>query len=335
MHKYTIKLSIIILMLSGCTSVPPKITPITEQNIQTSKGDFEELWNAWIKPQINWSEPGVGSGVAVSTQKEVNSTEQSIMDGFHRFCSSMNGITASTEQKFGYKSICTTATGDYLGAVSTSRYLAYNSHSRFAGIVISFDSKSIAEKRQEEKSALAAIEDEKQYRLLSAPILPTAMLSQLIEKFKNNDPDNLIPKAKERLAALISEQKKQMAEQEAQQTRQAAAAASLKLWHQEHRHIGDQICNVAGGTYDEYTGIVSYGKGEYRKIEGINRIVGFVENISGKRIQIRISGINFTGLALYGRKVDVNIDELHNFNGGSSLKINNIIWDDIYNWNDC
>lgn len=133
-------------------------------------------------------------------------------------------------------------------------------------------------------------------------------LNRLINKYESRDPKKLIPKAKVRLEELIAARRQ----------------------HLEHKQIGDQVCANGEATVRQSTGLVVMGEPQYRKVFGRNHIVGFVEAISGKRIQIRISGINFSG-----EGADQSVDSASNWKGGSTLRINSLIWDSTYDWEGC
>jgi hypothetical protein len=160
--------------------------------------------------------------------------------------------------------------------------------------------------------------------------LSLSQLATLTSKFQNNDPENFIPKAKERLAELVDEQNKQRAIDRAESERRSAMAEEVRIENLENKHIGDQVCQSSDGSIQQSTGYQIYGQTQYRTIQGRNRVVGFVEKIEGRKIQIRISGINFTAPG-----INQPLETLSNFNGGSTLKINSIIWDSLYEWEGC
>lgn len=142
-----------------------------------------------------------------------------------------------------------------------------------------------------------------------------ASLNSFIAKYEGNDPENLVPKARKRL-------------QDMEQT--AAKNEADRLHRLENKQVGDQVCSSVEGVLEKPTGIVVMGQIGYRKIFGRDRIIGFVEGASGKKIQIRISGINFTGGGL-----SESTDSFTGWKGGSTLKINSIIWDSTYDWEKC
>jgi hypothetical protein len=133
-------------------------------------------------------------------------------------------------------------------------------------------------------------------------------LNRLISRYESHDPKNLIPGAKARLEQLVAARRQRL----------------------EHKQIGDQVCVDGEATIKQPTGIAVMGEPQYRKVFGRNHIVGFVEAISGKKIQIRISGINFSG-----EGIDQSLDNMSNWKGGSTLKINSLIWDTTYDWEGC
>lgn len=310
--------TVLALALAGCASTPPKTLPLTDQVIQSNKGDFEGLWNNWLKPQLN----GQGN-IDIADQKQKIATENAISSEFARFCKVMDGVALSSQQKYGTKTLCTDNKGNYLGEINTTRYDGF--------LQVSIDSREMRQKRNEAAAAAATAENQRQYRSLASPDqLSMQQLVSLTSKFKDNDPDSLVPRAKEILAVMIAARDKQRSIDAENAAKQRAIDEANRRTRLENRQIGDQVCYLSQGTVDQSTGYIVMGQPQYRKIYGHNRIVGFVEKIAGKKIQIRISGINFTGQGL-----NESLDSLTNFKGGSQLNINSLIWDSIYDWEAC
>jgi putative hemolysin len=317
-NPYHLLFVVFILSISGCASTQPKSTPLTEQMIQSNKGDFEGLWNAWIKPQLNSK-----SEILVEDYDEKLATEDAIAAEFKRFCAAMGGITASNDQKYGRSSICTSTNGEYLGGFNITRYTS--------GIGVVVNSKELKKKKAEEMAIAEETERKRKYQRLALDYLSISELSGLINQFNNNDPDNLIPKAKERLASLKAAESTRVSALLAERKKQQAIEEAAIQARKERKNIGDQICMNTQGTVEQDTGYIVLGQRQYRSITGNTRIVGFVESIAGKKIQLRISGINFTG----NDGSTKSLDSFSNFNGGSTLKINSVIWDSIYSWDGC
>lgn len=142
-----------------------------------------------------------------------------------------------------------------------------------------------------------------------------ASLNSFIAKYEGNDPENLVPQARKRL-------------QDMKQT--AAKNEADRLHRLENKQIGDQVCSSGDSVLKKPNGIVVMGQIGYREIAGHYHVVGFVEGASGKKIQIRISGINFTGDG-----INESTDSFTGWKGGTTLKINSIIWDSTYDWETC
>jgi hypothetical protein len=142
-----------------------------------------------------------------------------------------------------------------------------------------------------------------------------AKLNSFIAKYQGNDPESLVPRARKRL----------------QDMEQAAAKNEADRLHRlENKQIGDQVCSSGDSVLKRPNGIVVMGQIGYRETAGHYRVVGFVEGASGKKIQIRISGINFAG-----EGISESTDSFSGWKGGSTLKINSIIWDSTYDWEGC
>ena len=315
---YRIFFVMLFLTLSGCASAPPKTTPLTEQMIQSNKGDFEGLWNAWIRPQLNSS-----SVVPVVNDDEQQATEDAVASEFKRFCSAMGGVTASNEQQYGRSSMCSSANGEYLGELNTTRY---NS-----GVGIVVNSKELKKKKAEAVAIAAEAERKRNYQRLTLDSLSISELSGLINQFNSNDPDNLIPKAKEKLAALRDAEHIRLTALAAERKKQQAIEEAALQARKERKNIGDQVCISMESTVKKDTGYIILGQRHYQTVSGNTRIVGFVERVVDKKIQVRISGINFYG----NDGTNEPTDSFSNFNGGSTLRINSVIWDSIYSWDGC
>lgn len=166
------------------------------------------------------------------------------------------------------------------------------------------------------------------YGLLGESDIDIDKLESLISKFENNDPKNLIPAAKRRLAAMIEEESRAKIEVE----RRNALWEAERKKVLEKKQIGDQVCMETQSTMNKATGIVILGQPDYKRIDGKTKLVGFVEGLNSvsKKIQIRISGINFSG-----NGENISLDSFSNFKGGSKLALNSLIWDSTYDWNLC
>lgn len=315
---YRIFFVMLFFTLSGCASAPPKTTPLTEQMIQSNRGDFEGLWNAWIKPQLNSS-----NIVPVVNDAEQIATEKAVASEFKRFCSAMGGITALSEQRYGYFSMCSTANGDYLGELNTTRH---NS-----GVKIVVNSLEMRKKNAEAAARAEETERKRNYQRLTLDSLSISELSGLINQFNSNDPDNLIPKAKEKLAALRDAEHIRLTALAAERKKQQAIEEAALRTRKERKNIGDQVCISMESTVKKDTGYIILGARHYQSVSGNTRIVGFVERVVDKKIQVRISGINFYG----NDGTNEPTDSFSNFNGGSTLRINSVIWDSIYSWDGC
>ncbi len=104
-----------------------------------------------------------------------------------------------------------------------------------------------------------------------------------------------------------------------------------------HIQIGQKICRSVGDvTMQKQTGY--FGGDHYLPYVGKAELVGFVENFSGNKIQIRISGMTFVGRLDTPPPYDPEIREpMNNFNSykGSNIQIGSVIWDDYSDWPSC
>lgn len=307
-----------IATVSGCASAPSMSVPPTDQIIQKDKGNFEGFYNDWIRPQLNSA-----AVIRIHSDQERRATMNAIADGFSRFCESMGGVSDGSEQKYGYKTICTTKEGNYLGEFMITPY------SDFSGIGVTVDSAALKTARAARAAALAVAERKAEYRELTSESLSYVQLYTLVEKFKNDDPDNLIPQARERLKVLADEQRKKNLAWAAEQKKKNELEEASQRREQENRQKGDTVCETVPASITINDGaIVGYNG---RKIKGYDHFTGYVENISGHKLQIRIAGIHFTEENFrYETDIDSSV-------GADGLKwtVGGIIWDSIYNWNGC
>lgn len=311
-------LSASMLLLYGCASIPTgtsKVTPLADQTRKSQKEDFQGLYTMWIEPQFV-NVPGSGDRwgkIDVTDTGDQFASEKTISEGFAQFCSDMGGKSEIQPLKYGHKNVCTSAAGEYLGEFDTKRYES--------GLVVTFDSRDHRALQQSMHQAEAAAQNNREYQSLSSDTLSIQQLQSLIARFQNDDPENLMPHARARLAEMLDERNKEI-----EQTR------ALKRRNLENKHIGDQICLFDDSTsMNVPTGIYVFGEQQYRKVNGLTKVVGFVEDISGKKIKIRVSWIvfkSYTGM-------EQNLDSMTNYKGGTELKVDSIIWDSIYDWDGC
>lgn len=309
--------SVIIAVLYGCSSVPitstmsggtSKVTPLASEMRNSLKGDFELLFYLWITPQL------VKGKIDVVNSADQFASEKTISDNFAAFCSGIEGGKSEVQPlKYGHKNICTSAAGEYLGEFITERY--------DSGLKVTFDSQAQRDKNQIWQQAKIEAQNKMDYQSLSSDTLSIDQLQSLIARFKNNDPERLLPHAKARLSSLIDARNKKI-----------ELAREEKRRRLENKHIGDQVCHFeTTAEINQSTGFRVLGREQYEKVNGVSKVIGFVEGVSGMKIQIRISGIVFKGY-MGGER---NVDSFTNYKGGTELKVNHIIWDSLYDWEEC
>lgn len=116
--------------------------------------------------------------------------------------------------------------------------------------------------------------------------------------------------------------------------------------------IGTKVCSSDGAALEVYSGYVSFGKPVYHTVEGTIDVVGFIEAVSpgSKKIQIRISGLNFQSIKPpKGTNDFVTTDSRGNYTpmqksleshenfkgGGARLTVNGLFWDSLDSWTGC
>lgn len=310
---------LLIVALSACASTPsmgtPKVSMLTDAVRTDHKGDFQGLYEAWIRPQLV-NAPGSGNKwgkIDVTDVGDQKASEKTITEGFAAFCSDMGGKSEVQPLKYGHKDVCTDAVGGYLGDFTTERF--------DSGLAVKFDSKEYRAQQQRMFQAEMEAQNKRDYQNLASPSLTIAQLQNLISRYQNNDPDNLIPQAKSRLTELVAQHK-----------REVDRAISEKMRRLENKQIGDQICHFdTDATMNVSTNVRVFGVLQYRSVSGITKIAGFVEDINGMKIKIRISGITFRA---YGGN-ETAVDSFSNYKGGSNLQVNSMIWDDNHAWEGC
>lgn len=322
------------LVIGGCaTFATSKSTPLTDEMINSHKGDFQGLYDAWIKPQ---TQPKLrksdGAKIAAMELPDVDTmraTETAIAKDFGRFCAANGGSLDIQPGKFGQKSVCNDAAGSYMAELDTTRFPE--------GIAFEFDSREMRKQKQDAERAAKETRRKSDYALLapgSVESLSASALYGLVLEFAHDDPQNFVPKAQERLDALNEETRRIGAERKKQYELQAQAQREAKARAKENRQIGDQVCyDTDAVNIDVPTGMIVMGQEQYRTVKGNTRVVGFVEavNKQNNKIKIRISGINFSS-----QEVRQALDSVSHFKGGSvNLRQDSIIWDDTHDWDGC
>ncbi len=303
-----------VTILSSCASLPPsKLHSLTNETIQSSQGSFEKAWLAWLKPQFTSTDPlGTYTGVIATDNLQENSANENLIwQDFKRFCDRQGlifsaGGVKGRQDSHQYR--CATKTGEIIGIIQVQQ--------RYNGLAVYVDTPEIQKQKEEESQRVLAEKikasneayKQREYHALTSDTLSIDDLKVRIQRFENNDPESLVPLAKKKLAQLLVAQKNE---------------AEAKRHHLEDKHVGDQVCAWSIFKVDKSNPYI----GRWIVDEKV-KIVAFVEQITGKRIQIRISGIS------YGND-STPLDFLSNFNGGSTLKVGSIIWDSLYKWDEC
>jgi hypothetical protein len=322
---------------AGCSTMgTSKVAPLTDAAVQSHQGNIDGVWDDWLKRQgcqsagdNSWSEYAqcvIPFGASwTQVKNDVEATEGSVIDAFKRVCEASNARVFVIDQHGGKYLECTdSSTNDSFASVKTIP----ENH----GLSVYFKSPRITREleraRQEKQAAQQKADDNYRYNLLANPdALGMDSLARLTVRFKDNDPRNYLPAAQKRLNELRAEAAREAKRAQEQRDQIAAAARS----RQEHREIGDRVCHAGDDiSVKRPTGDVLFGQVQYRTINGTVMIVAYVEGKAGYRLQLRISGLNFNS----GGDQNEALSELDNYQG-STLRINNIIWDSAYNWVDC
>jgi hypothetical protein len=313
---YVVITSGILLAISGCASVPSKSAPLTDEMIQAHKGDFQGTYDAWIKPKLEIVRSSLM--LEVIDDKGQKATEIAIAKDSDRFCKASGGTIEVLPNKFGQKNVCRTALGEYLGEFETHRF--------DNGLAVYVDSRELRKKREQQAQEIEERNKQRDYERLTSYSISLDELNRLIKKFEKNDPKNLIPKARERSALWLAENKKI----DEERSRKFKESVEAQWKARELKKVGDRICYTGTATSNVPTGVTVFGQQQYNHIDGRSKISGFVENINAMRIQIRISGIAFADN--FGNTMQQ--DFMDNFNG-DTIRKGSIIWDDIHSWDVC
>ncbi len=127
------------------------------------------------------------------------------------------------------------------------------------------------------------------------------------------------------------------------ETKRLQAEQEIAAKRQRVTQVGQKICATLNNTaMSMSTGWQVMGQEVFQKYNGRTDLVGFVEGSSGNKIQIRISGMTFSGSInneqRMGNRMPENIREsMSSFSGykGSNLNTGGIIWDDYQDWSPC
>lgn len=317
--------SFLILGVSGCASLPPpQSVPLSDEMIQSHRGDVAGLFNDWIKPQIKLSGDSPLAGTFpitdIGTQ---SSTEGAISKDFARFCRASGGSADVLPSKYGHRNICTDSNYDVIGEIETERFTS-------GGLSVKVDSLALKQERQKQAATAESARRKQDYAKLapgSVESLPVPELRRLIYEFQGDDPQHLLPKAGE---LVMADAMRSAAERD----RRMQAEREARAKAQENRQVGDRVCFVSSNTTLSLpTNIVVAGQQQYRRVNGSATVTGFVEDINrqSQKIKIHIHDISFSGAG-----VSQSLDSFSNFQEkGTTLHTNSMIWDDTHNWDAC
>lgn len=177
-----------------------------------------------------------------------------------------------------------------------------------------------------------------EYHLLKNPAtIEHRRLYELIARFdKKDDPENLLPTARERLNELT--QQKIAGDKAAVIASAAAAERAAQLKRQDFLtsvNTGALVCRTVQASVDVPTGIAAMGRPQTATVQGKAKIVGYVNQRANHKLQIHISSINFRWVDDSYRSHEQELDSLNHFQGSAALRANGIIWDGENDWEFC
>lgn len=216
----------VVFTVSGCAS--SKLPPLTDQMIKSHRGDVDGLWDAWIKPAIVDFKGEKGIPFPNGDEAAQIKTLEVFHESFGRYCADNGGTSTVVFCKPGsYKTECVfidgskapvpyefgpsksslrdeveiysckASNGQLIGAITT--VLKSNIH------IPTLDSPKVRKVKEEQESKDAAAAYKKLTAGIASDSLNNNEIYDLIEKSsKYGDPDNIIPKARERMLAIAA-----------------------------------------------------------------------------------------------------------------------------------
>lgn len=189
-----------------------------------------------------------------------------------------------------------------------------------------------AQQRIKEVSLNAVDMDE--YHLLKNPsALDPRKLQQLISRFEQkNDPENLIPTAKDWQYESASKRKE--SEQKAAIAQAAVNEQAAQLKRQEFTNTvntGSLVCRTVRASAE----IPILGKAQASTYKGNANLVGYVNQRANQKLQIQISAIHFRWFDESYHSQSQDLESLSDYEGSATLRVNGVIWDDVTDWEYC
>ncbi len=176
-----------------------------------------------------------------------------------------------------------------------------------------------------------------EYHLLKSPTLERRRLYDLIARFeKKDDPENLLPRARERLNQLT--QVEIAADKAATIAKTAATEKVAQLKRQDFLaavNTGSLVCRTAQASVDMPTGVTVMGQPQTVAVQGKAQIAGYVNQRANQKLQIQVSAIHFRWIDDSYRSHEQELDSLNHFQGSAALRINGVIWDSENDWEFC
>lgn len=192
--------------------------------------------------------------------------------------------------------------------------------------------------QQRAKDRALAVYDMDDYHQLKNPAtLEHRKLYELVSRFeKKDDPENLLPAAREQLSQLTQENI--AANKASKAAAEAAAVAANQMKRKsflEIVNVGSLVCRSVSASVDIPTELVIAGQPQTKRAQGKAKITGYVNQRLNHKLQIQISAIHFLWLDDNLNSHEQELNSLDYYQGNSVLRVNGSIWDNENDWEFC
>ena len=356
------------LLLTGCAT-PTGLIPAMSGELKKSNKDIDSAWREWKAPYVKTEDNSRlnrpdGEYIPVklgypNVIDDIDHTTNTIISGLTDYCESHGGTsTLATCTPRNLNMQCISDNGARIPSpswlnpnISVDYYAPSNyficrrgketllevgvGRGTFhgSGLFVRTDSP-----QQRAKDHALNANDMDDYHLLRNPAgMEYRRLYELISRFeKKDDPENLLPMAKEQLNQLS---RKNLALNNASKAAEAAAAAKASQMKRknflETVNVGSLVCRTVDASVDIPTGIFVQGQPQTRTAKGISRIAGYVNQRLNHKLQIQISAIHFRWLDDNFNSHEQELNSLDHYQGSSAIRINGSIWDNENDWEFC
>lgn len=362
----------LILLLSGCATSTGLI-PAMPEELKKSNKDIDSVWREWKAPYVKAEDnrrnnapdaeyiPMNIKGMVKEQQNIyglIDITANTITSELSGYCVSHGGVSTvatciprnlyiqcadaqknkvQTPAMLGQNSIDYFDATRYFvcrkGNITTLEVVVGRGTFHGSGLFVRTDS----QQQRAKDRALSAI-DMNDYHLLKNPAgLEHRKLYELVSRFeKKDDPENLIPAAREQLSQKTQEN---IAANKASKAAEEAAAVAANQMKRKNFleivNVGSLVCRSVSASVDIPTGLVIAGQPQTKRVQGRAKVTGYVNQRLNRKLQIQASAIHFQWLDDNLNSHEQELNSLDHYQGSSILRVNASIWESENDWEFC